>query len=446
MLDSLYPIVEKKLHAAQIRDFELFLEKKRTRSYESKDMALESAKEAVQVGLSLRVFREGRVAFSYSTDLSEPGLTAMAVSAAAILPLVDPDEACSLPDPLPLPEKIDLQDWDDSLDAIPVSNKVSLAIELERAAKGFDPRVKYVRSATYEEEQSTWEIHNSRGLCCGHSKSDCKLVVMAVAESGGDAEAAYEFDFAPYFSRLDPEKIGRAAAKKAISYLGGITPTTRKCPVIFDPLISAEILEILALSFQGDEVYQDKTFLKGKLGRPVYSKKITLVDDGLLPGGAGTWPFDGEGQPGRTLVLMEGGVLKNFLLDSHYARRLGLKGNGSSSRRGFRKAPGISYANLILRPGDRSLNELARDAGEGILVTEAIGMHAANPISGEFSVGCQGFLVENGEIGRPIKKVAVAGNLHQMMAEVRGVGNQLRHYSNTLAPALLIESLTVSGN
>jgi PmbA protein len=367
-------------------------------------------------------------------------------SAARILPLVDADEACGLPETRPLPA-VDLQDWDASLETIPTPRKVEMALTLEKTAVGTHPKIKAVRSSAYQETHTTWALRNSKGLNASHLKSECSLMVMAVAEDGTDAESAYEFDVAPAFARLDPEKVGRRAAEKAVSYLGGTTPRVAgRAPVILDPLVACEVFGVLAGSFQSDEVFKNRSFLQGKLGERVYSQELNIIDDGLLPGGAGSWPFDGEGQPGRRLPLMEKGVLKNFLTDTFYGRKLGWPGNASCRRNGIKRSPGISYFNLMVQPGTVEDSAIFREVGEGVWVTEAIGMHMANPVSGDFSIGAQGFLIEKGEVARPVKKLAIAGNLHQMMADVQKVGLRQRRYFNMSAPTLVIREMTISGS
>jgi PmbA protein len=445
MLKDIYSTLEKILTPKGVKEFEVYYERQVTRNFEVKDFSLEAAKEAVNVGVSLRVFRDDRLSFAYSTDLSSSGLQDLAHAALRILPLVDADPDYGLPrQTLPFSNE-DLQNFDRSLETLSPTKKIDLAIVMEKTAKGLDPRIKHVRSASYEEQILTRALRNSHGLNCSYTKSLCSLGVMAVAEEGSEAESAYEFDFSPSFSQLDPEKVGLAAANRALSYLGSVTPTTRKVPVVLDPLVCAEILGVLVHSLQGDEVFKQRSFLKGKLGQRVYSEMLNIFDDGLMPKGVGSSPFDGEGQPHQRIVLVEGGVLNNFLLDTYYARKLGMKNNAAAGRHGIKRAPGISYSNLFIQAGALSDEQIYQKIGAGVLVTDAIGMHAANPITGDFSVGIQGFLIEGGEITRPIKKVAIAGNLHQMMGEVVAVGLHHRYNFNIGAPTLAIREMALSG-
>ena len=441
-----YSFIEQALKNAQAEDFELFQERVESLHYEAKDGSIEASLVAVQEGLALRVFQGGKIAFACSTDLSQAGLDRLVRSTLDTLPYLDAE-----PDQPPLTEpyrlaSVGLQVEDGSLGGIPNSRKIQLALDLEAAARGVDAKIRTVRSATYDERRSEVRLRNSRGLDLSFNRSRCSLGVMAVAEQGEEAEGAYEFDSSPFFDRLDPQQVGVAAGRLALSYLGATTPSTRRVPVVLDPLVSGEILEVLAGSFPGEAVFKKRSFLEGKLGQRIYSPSLQVIDDSLLPEGAASSPFDGEGQPGRRLNLIETGVVKNFLLDRLYARKLGLTPNGSAVRRGIQRPPSIGYSNLFIPAGNLSDEAIFRDIGSGVLVTETFGMHAANPVTGDFSVGIQGFLIEGGEKRGAVKKLVLAGNLHEMMKALRAIGSRHRFHGNIGAPTLAIEEMAIGGS
>ncbi|HKY62552.1 MAG TPA: TldD/PmbA family protein [bacterium] len=438
--------IQKSLHSAKLEQFELFHERIESLHHEAKDGAIEASLVAVSEGLALRVFNEGKAAFACSTDLSPAGLERLVRSTVDTLPYLDAE-----PDQPPLVESValppvELKIDDPSLGSVPNSRKIQLALDLEAAARAVDAKIRHVRSASYDEKRSETRLRNSRGLDLSFRRSRCSLGVMAVAEQGEEAEGAYEFDSFPFFDRLDPQKVGAAAGRLALSYLGATTPSTRRVPVVLDPLVSGEILEVLAGSFPGEAVFKKRSFLEGKLGQRIYSPTLQVIDDSLLPEGAASSPFDGEGQPGRRLALIENGVVKNFLLDRLYARKLKLEPNASSVRRGVQRPPQIGYSNLFIPAGTLSDEAIFREVGAGILVTETFGMHAANPVTGDFSVGIQGFLIEGGEKRGPVKKLVLAGNLHAMMNAIRAVGSRHRFSGNVGAPTLALEAMAIGGS
>ncbi len=444
--EDFYQRIHSALRPAQPDDFEIFHERVESLYYEAKDGAIEASLAAVQEGLALRVFRDSKTAFACTTDLSAAGIERLVRSAVETLPYIDSEPDQPLPsEPQALPS-LDLQVEDAGLSAIANPRKIQLALDLEAAAQGVDPKIRHVRSASYDERRSEFRLRNSRGLDLSFRRSRCSLGVMAVAEQGEEAEGAYEFDSCPFFDRLDPQKVGVAAGRLALSYLGATTPSTRRVPVVLDPLVTGEILEVLAGSFPGETVFKKRSFLEGKLGQRIYSPLLQVIDDSLLAEGAASAPFDGEGQPGRRLALIENGVVKNFLLDRLYARKLKLEANGSAVRRGIQRPPQTGYSNLFIPAGTLSDEAIFREIGEGILVTETFGMHAANPVTGDFSVGIQGFLIEGGERRGPVKKLVWAGNLHEMMNAIRAIGSRHRFHGNVGAPTLAIEDMAIGGS
>lgn len=444
MRPEIYSRLERQLKSQGIADFEVYFERVESRRFEAKDGAIDSAQGAVEEGLALRVFKEGRLGFAYSTDLSDSGLDYLCTSVAASLPWVDPEPDLPLPE-APAAVDPELRNFDAGLAAVPEARKRDLALALEAAAKGVDPRVKHVRAASYDEKTLSVRLRNSAGLDRVFRRTRCRIGVMSVAEAEGAAESGYEFDSSPFLERLDPRRVGEAASRLALSYLGATTPVSRRTPVLLDPLVAGEFLEVLAGSFQGDAVFKKRSFLEGKLGQRLYSPLLHIRDAGLLPEGSASSPFDGEGQNSRDLPLVQAGVVANLLLDRLYARKLGLRANASLVRRGLQRPPFLSYSNLVLEPGALSDEALFREIGSGILVTEAIGVHAANPVTGDFSVGVQGFLIEGGERRGAVKKLALAGNLHQMMADLRAVGSRYRTHGGVGAPTLAVQEMAIGG-
>ena len=194
----------------------------------------------------------------------------------------------------------------------------------------------------------------------------------------------------------------------------------------------------------GYAVYRESSFLSGRMGEPVASELITINDDGRLPGGLGSKPFDGEGLPTQRNVVVERGALRTWLLDSYAGRKLGMPSTGNASR-GIGSAPGVGTTNLWLEPGDAgSLEDIVRSTPRGLLVTELIGM-GFNPVTGDYSRGAAGLWIEDGEVVHPVEEVTIAGNLGDMLCAVDAVGSELEWRSSRAAPPLRIAAMTVAG-
>ncbi len=437
--------LERALSRYSFQDFEAYYEKKIERSFLAREGTLDSSQEAVSEGLGLRIYKDRCRVYVSSTDLSDAGLDDLCRSAAEMLPLLEPDPEDGLPVPPPQQKSLDLRDWDSRLAQVSSVQKVQYALELERAARATHSKIKHVRSAAYHETLREITLWNSHQGTWQHEKSDCSLSLLAVAEQNGEAESGYEFAVSPFFSKLDPVQVGTAAARRAISALGGVTPQSQKLPVIFDPLVSCEFLEALAPSFRGDEIYKGRSSLAGRLGQRVYSPLLTVVDDRGLQEGVASLPFDGEGYPARRLPLVEQGKVQNFLMDTYYGKKMGTVGNGSCVRLGFDRPPSVGTSNLFIVSGDLSDEAIFAQFPQALWVTEVMGMHAIDAISGDFSVGVQGFEIHRGEVGRPVKKMALAGNLHRLFDDILAVGSHQRFYFSVGAPTLAFAELSLSG-
>jgi len=425
-------------------EFEVFVSREIHGSVEVKDQEIHSFESAETLGASLRLIQDHKMGFAYTTDLSDSGLNKLFETALATSRYSDSSEFLSLPQDGPAP-RLDFQDCDSSFLSLPQAKKIDMALRLEKAALSFHPKIKRVRGASYEGNLSEVSLTNSWGLHRHHQNTMNVLSLMAVAEEGEEAEMAFEFEFSPFFADLNPEAVGLRAAKKAFGYLGSQLGPTFKGPVVLEPLVAAEILDVLAPSFYADHRVKKCSLFDAGPGETILSPHLNLIDDGTLKGGFASFPFDGEGVPRRRLLLVKEGILQQVLADTHYGARLKAHSTGSSSREGIKRPPEIGHSNFYILPGTLPLQEILKKIHRGIFMTELIGIHTANPISGDFSVGAQGFLIEKGEITTPLKQMALSGNLKTMLNCVAAVASDLRFYFKVGSPSLLISEMDVAG-
>jgi PmbA protein len=225
--------------------------------------------------------------------------------------------------------------------------------------------------------------------------------------------------------------------------LGSRKISTTEVPVIFDPENAASLIRALAGAASGPSLYRRASFLLDRLGTTIAAPRVTVVDDGLIPGALGSRPFDGEGLATRRTVLVREGVLESYLLDSYSARKLGL----TSTHHAVRDGSGVTVAttNLMLMAGPSTPAELIASVKRGLYVTELIGF-GVNAVTGDYSRGAVGLWIENGELTHPVEEVTVAGNLLEMFTRIEGIGNDLTLRDRTAAPTLLIGRMVVAGN
>jgi PmbA protein len=245
-----------------------------------------------------------------------------------------------------------------------------------------------------------------------------------------------------------PEAIGKEAARRALRRLGARRVPTQRVPIVFAPEVARSLVGSIFEAASGDAIWRGASFLAGKLGELIAAPSLTIIDDNtmLLPtgmGGFGTSPFDGEGLPSQRTVVVEAGVLRNYLLNTYTARKLGMKSTHNASR-GLAGAPGIGCGNLYLEPGTSAPDQIIGDVQAGLYVTGLIGF-GVNTVTGDYSRGATGLWIENGVLTHAVEEVTIAGNLAEMLRNVTAIGNDLEFRGSVASPTLRIDGMTVAG-
>ncbi len=444
MITDTEKVFKNKLAAFAIDLYEIYLTEVESTSVEVKDQTVESFTSSQSRGLSLRVLKEGCVGFSYCTEFTDSALDKVISDAVVSAQNSSSDGYYGFPEiSKPLPT---LKLFDYTLPSISREEKIARAMMLENAALSCDRRITKVRKAAYSDSIVTSHLINSHGLNLSHQGTFTSCSIVAVAEEEGDSQMGWDFDFNRFYCDLDVTKVGRSAASKALGLLGAQSVTSFKGSVVLDNSVSAQFLGVLAPSFLAESVQKNKSLLKGKLNNKLFSDSIDIIDDGLYPGGAATKPFDGEGVVRQTTPLVEQGVLTHFLYDTYCAKKDNTISTGNSSRGSIKFPPGVGHTNLYLKKGEETVDELISSVDKGLLINEVMGIHTANPISGDFSVGVNGHLIVNGKNSTPVKGVAISGNIVSLLGLVKKVGCDFRFYGSIGAPSLLIDEVEVSGS
>ncbi|ADI01191.1 MAG TPA: TldD/PmbA family protein [Syntrophothermus lipocalidus] len=422
---------------------EAFLFYNRELGIEVAQGTVETLAEAEELGIGVRVIKEGRVGFAYSTDLGPEALNQLLDRAVESSKFTASDENNSLPaGRYQYPE---LNVYDPEVRRVNVEEKIQMARDLESAALAYDRRIKVIEKAAYEDSEFALAVFNTNGIKAFERGAFCTLYAYLVAEEEGDAQTGFGYAAARRVKELDPARVGREAAHNAVRMLGAKTITSRSVPCIFEPYVVTSFLGVLVNSVNADSVQKGKSFLAGKIGQTVAAGNFTLVDDGTSPQGIASFPFDGEGVATQRTVLIDRGILKGFLYDTYTANKANTKSTGNGVRGSFRSLPGVGITNLFVLPGVSRPEQLIKEVSQGLFVTEVMGIHTANPISGDFSVGAAGILIENGELTRPVRSITIAGNLQEFLQGVEGVGEDLRFFGGIGAPTLRVKGLSIAG-
>ncbi|MGE5398402.1 MAG: TldD/PmbA family protein [Chitinophagales bacterium] len=404
---------------------------------------VETLKQAEQIGIGIRVLQGKQVGFSFTTDLSETALRDTFEKAVMGAKYTGEDEFNGFPGkPAEYPQ---MQTYDEEIHSTDLEAKIELAREAERQARAVDKRVTVVERAGYEDSVYSIAIVNSRGVQAFQKGAYCGVYISLVAEENGDAQNGFSVMARKRIKEMDPVAVGKEGANIALRMLGAKSAPSASMPCILEPYVMTSFLNVLSDSFSADAVQKGKSALKGKVGQELASKELVLVDDGIYEKGVGSFPFDGEGWPCQHTVLIEDGVLRGFLYDTYTARKDKTVSTGNASRGSFRGGPSVGTTNFYLQPGRLTPENLRKDIVKGLYITEVMGMHTANPISGDFSVGASGIIIENGELKYPVRGLTIAGNLYGFLKDIDGIGNDLRFYGTTGAPSVRVKSLSIAG-
>ena len=411
---------------------------------------VESLTEASGRGVGVRAWIGTRTGYAYGTDLSDSGLAELAEAAVGAARVADEDESSAAPEPAgEQPSPIEGL-HDDGVAETETADLIDLAKRIEQVALGRDERVGSVEEVVYVDEDTDAAIATSRGVSGTYGASAAYSFLQAMATENGEVQTGLGFGVARSPRRLDAESIGAEAGDEAASMLGATKPESRSCPVVLSERVTASFAGFIGGALCADEVQRGRSPFGDRLGDELASTALVLADDGTDPGGLASAPFDGEGTPrGRTPLLRDGKLLA-YLHDSYTARRGGERSTGNASRSSYRSPPSVSPSNLMLEPGELTLEQLIAEAGDGVYITEVAGLHSGvNPVTGRYSVGATGRAIRGGELAEPLREFTIAGDLLGTLETVKAVGSEARWVpfgGSVLSAPMLVGEMAIGGS
>jgi len=414
-------------------------------SVEVRMREIESLKEAGSRGMGLRVLKGQRVGSSYTSDISPEGVGRMVRSAIEIADLTSEDPHAGLPAPEELGSLPgDLGLYSPAIERLDPADNISRAKRAEAAAFDADPRISNSDGASFDSGAARHVFANSRGFSGEYRTSHCSLSASPVARDGESMERDYWYTMARDPQGLQaPEEVGRIAAQRTLRRLNPVKVDTQKVPVVFEPRTARSLLDSIFDAVHGMAIYRHESFLAGKLGELVANELVTVVDDATIPGRFGTSPFDDEGVPSRRTPVIERGVLRNYLLNTYAARKLGMKTTGNAAR-GLAGNAGIGHGNFYLEPGVQSPTRILAGIADGFFVTSLMGF-GVNIVTGDYSRAAGGIWIRGGELAFAVSEVTIAGNLRDMLRNIEAVGSDLEYSGSLASPTVKIGEMTVGG-
>lgn len=413
---------------------------------------VETLKESGSRALGLRVFVGRRSASSSTSDLTPEGIRQLVEGAMALAKVTEEDPFTGLPEAGEFGSvQGDLHLYYDDVYSLPGPERIEWARRAEAAALAVDPRLSNSDGGSFEAATGRKVMVNSRGFAGSYRTSYAGVSAAPLAvDANGQMQRDGWWSSARRLADVEsPESVGQEAARRTLRRLGARRVPTQHVPIVFAPEVARSLIGSIFEAVSGDAIWRGASFLANRLGQQVAGRGVTIVDDNtmLLPtgaGGFGTSPFDGEGLPSLRTVVVENGVLCNYLLNTYTARKLGMKSTHNASR-GLAGTPGVGCGNLYLQPGTHSPDQILAAIPAGLYVTSLMGF-GVNVVTGDYSRGATGLWIENGQLTHAVEEVTIAGNLADMLNNVTAIGNDLVFRSSVAAPTLRIDGMTIAGS
>jgi PmbA protein len=430
-----------------------YLEHRRTLQLNVREAKLEEISRAEVRGLGIRAMRDGKLGFVH-TSVADPDAAVRAAEKACEL-----SRSASTREDLVLAEPTgtgpgDGRDegtalgiYDPEVETISLKEKEERARAAESAGREFDPKIRRSYGARYSEAVAAHWLANTRGLLRHTRTSWINLATEVVAEEGEEKQPGDAEHQARRLADLpDPEALGRRAGERAVRLLGGRPVETGRYPVVFSPEAGFSLLIYVALALRGDHLSRGRSWLGERRDATIGSPLVTIHDDGRMPGGIGTLPFDAEGVDTRRQTLVEKGRVSGHLLDLASGNRLGSPSTGNATRDGYEELPGIGTHNLYLAPGTADAQEIVGGVERGLWIWNLSGWWIGlDPSNTQFSSAASGLWIEGGVPVRPVSRVTVAGSLEEILGGIELIGNDLVWDHQTKTPTFRVGNLAVSG-
>ena len=395
---------------------------------------VETIEHTADNGLGITLYFGQKKGSASTSDLSEKAIEEAVSAACDIARYTAEDPHAGLPDEKRLATEfpdLDLyHPW-----RIPIDETLAIATACEEAARAYDSRITNSDGATVNSEEGVGVYGNSLGFNAGYPTSRHSVSCSVLAQQGESMQRDYWYSSARLHEQLDSvQSIGERAARRTIERLGATKLSTRSAPVLFKPEMAAGLLRNLIGAISGGSLYRRSSFLLDTLGEQLFPGWVRISENPFKLQGLASAPFDSEGVKPSARNIVEGGVLQSYVLSSYAARRLGLETTGNAG----------GVRNLTIEPNRDSFEELIKEMGTGLVVTEMMGQ-GLNMVTGDYSRGAAGFWVENGEIQHPVEEITIAGNLRQMFTNLVAVGNDADYPGSIQTGSWLIDEMMIAG-
>ena len=396
-------------------------------------------------GLSLRGLYQGKMGYAATEAFDDEAVAQLVRGVKESAALIGDEDVQEIyPGDAEYPA---LDQYNPALDQVPEARKLQFVLDLEKCAKEKDPRIVQLTYDMLSTTSGQTRIANSYGLNLSFRDNLAVAVASALAKEGDRVSTGTGFAISRDFEALSVEKIAGEAVEEALFMLHAAPVPSGTYRAIIHSRCMPDLLGVFSDVFSAENAQKGMSLLAGKEGEVIAAPCVTLMDDPLLPGGLASRPFDAEGVAARPKAVIENGRLTTLLHNLKTARKAGVKTTGNAAKGGYAGTVEVAPSNFYLKPGEKSLEQLTAEMGEGLVITDVSGLHAgANAISGDFSLIAQGYTVKNGRKDQPVERITVAGNFYQLLKNIRAVGSDLCFPGSSMgSPSVDVGEIAVAG-
>ncbi len=437
----------------KVDEFEIFSAGSVATEIEIFDSKIETLSFSDSTGIGIRIFKDRSIGYAYTAVLDSKNIEDCIEKAVSNSRITKKEDYNYLPKAEESRFKEKLIDdsvlFREDMLKLDTRGKIAIAKKLESLTRSKDKRIVSINNVTYSDDIYETAILNSAGLCDEYIATSCFIYVVAISKQGEDTSTGDFFDCGRAPSDMDLEKVAKTAASRSVSVLGGKKVKSGRVDLLLDPVVSSQFLGVIAGGLTADSVQKGKSLFKGKIGQKIFSIDVDIFDDGTLPRGLASKPFDGEGVTKGKTCVFENGYLKTYLYNTYTARKDKTLSTGNAVRASYRSTPEVGTSNFYLKPSITGFDQLLAGIDRGFYVMDIIGLHSGvNPISGQMSVGAKGIWIEKGNLKHPVKEVTIATDILSFCSSIKKVGKDLLFLpwgGYTGSPSMVVGDIMVGG-
>jgi len=439
---------------SKIDEYEIYISSSTDNELEVFEGKVESLSYSDSKGIGIRIFKDKKIGYSYTTSLEENKIKDCIEKAILNSKITYPENINGLPleNEFRYSKDNEIQKYiyDENFFKFDIEKKIKLALDLEKVVKGIDKRISGVDSLNYSDNYSEVAIINSNGFEGSYKNTSCFLFLNVISKDKNDTSTGFSFLYDRNPQKLNIEQIAQEASNKSLVLLGAKKIKSTYADILIENIVAAQFLGIIASILTADSVQKGKSLFKDKIGEKIFSKNIDIFDNGVMKEGFSSKPFDAEGvNKGNTCVFKDG-VLQTYLYDSYTARKDKTLSTGNAVRASYKSNPTVGVSNFYLTSSENyNLEDIFKKIDNGFYVIDIIGLHSgANPITGDISVGAKGLWIKKGNIEFPVKEITIATDILSFCKKIETIGNDLRFFPSAGfigCPSLHVKDIAISG-